>query len=310
MRFAWIAPVIVSCLATAAPGQVKLQNSPRYEPGRKSVTTSQIKTRQVLTLAGRDLESKNSQYMELAEVPGPAAADGTRPVAYSFDALRITVSSPGIELKFDSADPDKPHAIPQLDRVLELFRRLAKSKWTATMGPDNLVQKIEYQGKPFADLDEDLRQEVDPEKDAQTANDILKRLPNRIVQPGEMWKRTERFNPGSGQMMEFDRELKYVGPKQVDGRTMHEIAVTTTAVRYLALGKQAPLKVTDSDLKVKTSNGTILYDPERGVMARSNETVHVVGDITFQLGENNTVAGKLDLTLESDTTFIAAKQAR
>lgn len=303
MTRAFSAALILGTLLTApAVAQVALVNKPNYEPGHSSRTTSQIKTRQVLTLAGKNLESQNEQYMVLVETPGPLNQDGTRPVKYSFDTLRIGLTSPGITLKFDSAQPDKPNELPQLDQVLDLFRRLAKARWTATFGRDNLIKSIEYEGKPFADLDPELQKEVDPEKDAQTANDILRRLPNKVVQPNETWQRTERFNPGSGQMMEFVREFKYLGPKQVEGRTLQEIEVKTTGVKYLALGDQAPLKVAGSDLKVEASKGTILYDQELGVMTRSTEQTRVNGAITF-LVEGTEVQGQLDLTIDSDTTF-------
>jgi hypothetical protein len=292
--------LVLVWLAAAGAAQVALDNKPTYEVGRKSITTSTIKSRQVLNVAGNDIESQVEQSMRLSDVPQEAAADGTRPVRYAFESIKTSMKVSGLSIEFDSANPDKRHEIAEIDRILDLFRAMAKSRWTAVLGPDYLFRTLEYEGDPFGNLDQDLKREVDPKKHIDNANQTVNRLPNKTVALNETWKRTEKIDIGGGQSLEFQRELKYLGPRETDGRMLHRIGMTSSAVKYHS--GDGPLKIVKSDLKVVASQAEMLYDPQLGMLTRSVESVQVSGPVTFSIGGQE-AEGRLDLTLEGETVY-------
>ena len=68
-----------------------------------------------------------------------------------------------------------------------------------------------------------------------------------------------------------------------------------------------PLKATKSDLKVESSEGTILFDREAGCLVESRTRFKVKGNITFS-GEGTDTSGPIDLTVQSSTQLQTASK--
>ena len=64
-----------------------------------------------------------------------------------------------------------------------------------------------------------------------------------------------------------------------------------------------PIRAKASDLKVKESKGTILFDRELGRVVESKETLQITGTITFTLNNNELPPSDLDLKMESTITI-------
>ena len=62
---------------------------------------------------------------------------------------------------------------------------------------------------------------------------------------------------------------------------------------------QTPLKVTKSDLKVESSDGTILFDREAGCVVEAKGKIQVKGDLTMMI-QGMELPGTLDLNMETD----------
>jgi hypothetical protein len=298
LSFTSVIAVVLGIGATSS-AQVKLEH--KYPDGAKSTTVMQVKTKQVLTLAGMDIETGADQTFTITSVNGQRAADGTLQVVHKFDALTAKVSLPGgVELEFDSSKPNADPPGTQFDIVLDIYKVLAKSSWTATHDKSNRVISVEGRDKALESLDEALRaatkKQFEPEYLKQQANDELNKIPSKPVSKGDTWDLTTVVRLDSGQKLTFTTQYQYQGTAEHGGKQLDQIKSTTKEVTY-SVDADAPLKVTKSDLKVTSSDGLILFDREAGQVIESRNTMQIKGDLTLEV-LGNEYPGKLDLTLE------------
>jgi hypothetical protein len=126
-------------------------------------------------------------------------------------------------------------------------------------------------------------------------------MPDILVRPGESWERTETLELDAGQTLTFRKKYEYLGTEKKGEKTFDKIGVTVTEVKYAQdPAVPTPLKATDSDLKVDSSSGTILFDREAGYIAFDQSKNRIKGKITF-MADGKDVPGALDLTIEHET---------
>lgn len=301
LRRTFLAAALLFSIALPVQAEVKLEHRPQRKEGDKATELVNTMITQVLTLGGQDIETNFEQLIQVSEVVGKQSDDGSLPVKQKFDTFRMQMGLPGgINVNFDSAKPDDAESpIPQLQEVIDLMKQIAKATWTVTYNKDHRIDKIEYDGNPFADLPEKFKSEVDPERAKEAANQVFDRLPGKVVKAGESWKRTEKMNIGSGQTLEFEHEFTYEGPTQVGGKTLHKINQKALTVKYNMQGGNAqPVQISDSKLKVESSTGHMLYDPALGTLTHSEAKIRIAGTLTASIGGQD-LKGELDLTIET-----------
>lgn len=125
-------------------------------------------------------------------------------------------------------------------------------------------------------------------------------FPDTPVNKGDTWKRTEDWHIEGGQTLSFDRTYEYVGTEDKDGRPVDKIKVTDEAVRYQLGSNTVNLSVKESDLKIESSEGTLLFDRELGAILERTITSRITGKLTFLLGGQELPA-ELDLKITRDT---------
>ncbi len=284
--------------AVAQPETLKF----KFPAGRS--TTMEVKTTssQTLSIVGQDLESGSDQTLTITTVNGQRGADGNLKVQSTINAIKAAVTLPGgTELEFDSAKPDADPPGTQFDFVLDIFKATAKSKWSATFDRNNRVTAIEGRDAAFGDLPQNLQDamkaQLDPEYLKAAANDELDRIPSDPISRGDTWKRTTTMRLDSGQKLAFTTEYTYEGKVQENGKELHKIAVKTTEVDYSA-DAGAPLKVLESDLKVASSEGHMLFDNEAGQAVSHRNKVQLKGTLKLEI-MGMELPGTLDLTMEN-----------
>lgn len=299
------ATIVLLFVASTATAQTKLEF--KYTEGSRFITNLESKTHQILTIAGMDIETKSEQFIVMSIEVGKRGEDGTLRVKQKFDHMQTNLNLPGgIEVQFDSGNPDKKADNEQFEIVLDILRAVAKSNWTLVLDKNNKIQKVEGAEKVLESLKEDVRKLVKSQFDAETlkqnANQELGKLPSKAVKKGDTWKRTEVLNLEAGQTLTFETVYKYLGTVEKDGVTLDKIESTSTSVKYeIAEDSPSPLKVTKSDLKIAFSTGTILFDRKKGKIVSESGKVHIKGDMTFSINGME-LPGKLDLTIETKTT--------
>jgi len=299
--FCWTASIVlILSISTSASAQVTLKM--KYPEGRKATSEVTTKTKQTLSLAGMDLGSGSEQTITVTTVNGKRANDGTLEVKSKIEAVKAELSLPGgIELEFDSEDPDADPPGTQFDVILDIFKATAKSTWTVVMDKDNRVVEIKDRDAAFKDLPQALQDamqaQLDPEYLKTAANDELDKLPSGPVSQGDSWERTNTVRLDSGQKLTFTNKYTYAGEIARDGKKYARIDTVTTEVDYSA-DATSPLKVLESDLKVAESKGAILFDMEDGQIVRSQSKVQLKGTLKLEV-MGMELPGTLDLTMEN-----------
>jgi len=307
-----MAGISLACLALfwsqTAQAQVNLQH--KFPEGKtfKNKTTS--KTRQVLTLMGQEFENQNDETVITSRTVGKRRGDSTVPVEEKVESLRVELSIPGgIHVTYDSSDPSAKIDNPAVAFLGEVFKLASESVYTVVLDDKNKVRAIEGAEKlqeKAGKLDPMARDLVhglfDSDKLKREFEQELRRLPDVLARPGESWERTEIVEIGSGQTLTFQKKYEYVGTDKKGDKTLDKITSKTTKVDL----KQDPaanpqLKVEKGDLKVESSDETILFDREEGRAVTAQGKIRIKGDtMTFSVNGMD-LTGSLDLTIETNT---------
>ena len=297
--------VSLGMMAVAAPAQVTLEH--KLADGLKSQATVEVKVKQVLSIAGMEFNTGSEQSMRIQSEHGARAANGTIRIKQKISEMKASLILPGgVELDFDSNNADAPAPGTPFDMFLEILKATAKSSWTTVYDKDNRVVTIEGREDAIKDLDPTVQQMVAKQFDAEylkeQANVELDRLPSTPVSKGDSWSRTSVARLEGGQNLEFDTEYKYLGTVEQGGKQLDKIDVNVTSVGY-SVDEDAPsqLKVNESDLKVDSSEGHILFDRNEGRVLESHSKIRIVGEIKFSANGMD-LPGKLDLMMQQKTS--------
>jgi hypothetical protein len=289
--------------------QVKLEY--KFPEGTSSTTKAKTKTHQILTLMGQAIETNAEEQVVATRGIGKRNADGSLPITETVDAIRAEISLPGgSELRYDSANPDATKVdLPQLAYIPEIFKALVGSTYTVIVddkhkaksieGADKVLEKVKDKGEQVVDA---IKGRLEQDKLKAAFDQTIDSLPTILVRPGETWDRTESRDIGGGQTLTFKNRYEYLGTVEKGGKTLDKIGVRSNAVTLTVDPEtKSPAQVTKSDLKVESSDSTLLFDRAVGKVVDRQGKVRITGDLTLDL-MGNEVPGTLDLTLETTTT--------
>jgi hypothetical protein len=284
-------------------GSAQVRLEPKLTPNDTWKIENEIKTSQVLTLAGMNIETAGSQTIALRKTVSAPADDGRIRVKHAIEQLQASLSLPGgVKLDFDSARPDAAPPGTQFDLFLDIFRAMARASWTEVHGPDGRVVAVEGEKEILASINENLRpaleRQFEPEYLIEQANNELDKLPSSPVNIGDSWQRTFNTRLDSGQNLNIVTRFEYIGTVDRDGVTLDQIGARAIEIRYsIDQDAPTPLRVSSSDLKLAESDGMFLFDRARGQIIESRDKMHIVGDINFVIA-GMPQPGKVDLTME------------
>jgi hypothetical protein len=295
---------IATSLMAAAPLAAQVKFERKYVPETKATTNVETTTVQVLTLAGMDLETKSSQFLILTNTIGKRNPDGTLPIVSQLDKMQTEISAPGgIKVAFDSGDPDKKAENALLEPIFDVFRLVAKTKSTTILDKENHIKAIEFEGNPAEKVGDDFKSQFDPEVKKKAAENERTALTDKPVKPGDTWMHTSESDLGAGQTLTLESRYEYVGTEEKSGKTLDKIKLKTTAVTYAQdPNTKSPLKIKSSDLKVTSSEGTILFDRKLGAAVETVSKLRIQGELKAEINGME-LPGKLDLTIEAKTSL-------
>lgn len=306
---------MLAALAASAQAQVKLEY--KFPENAKAAVKDTTKLHQILTIAGMDIETNVDETLVVGVAIGKRNADGTLPVAQTIESIRAELTLPGgIIIAYDSAAPDNPPVDNKDFAFLQdIFKVLAGEKHTVVLDGTNKAKFVEGTEAFEAKL-----ATIDPKaaaliKKSMSADEIKREfdqahanLPTVLAREGEPWEVTQSSDIGGDQTLTFRKRYEYRGTVEKGGRTLDKISVKATGVTYvMAPEAESPLKITKSDLKVDSSEGTLLFDREAGAVVESQESTRVKGDLTAMINGQE-LPSKLDLTLEKSTALEEPKK--
>ncbi|MCA9109220.1 MAG: hypothetical protein KDA52_04675 [Planctomycetaceae bacterium] len=296
---------LLSCLVAVSvtastEAQVSLRYNPTVTQGTVIRTEAEIETSQTLTIAGMPLETGANNFATIVTTIGPSTATGGYTATGEYEVLQADLSLPGgMKVAFNSNNPDVEPDNAQLAVIVDMLRAIAPAKWKLEMGADHKVLSAEYTGGPITGVSDIFKNDTDPERLKDRSNNEVSRYATEPVNPGETWTRTENHDLGSGQSFELEIEYTYAGPEEKDGHNLEKVTVKIhSAVLHVADNPASPAKVTESDLKVDSSEGTLWYDPEQNLYIETEQKFRVTGSLTLSVNGME-LPGELDLTMKS-----------
>jgi hypothetical protein len=302
-RAATVAVLLAAGLATAALAQTRLELKHPEGPAR---VTSMLSYAQTLTIAGQQLPTAVDVTTAARRTVGKPAEDGTRRLEEKQEGFKFRLSLPGdMSAEFDSARAENKTDVPQLEPVFDGFKVLADATYTYVLDRDGKVVNVEGLDKirgalPAASLDS-FKDPLDVETLKREMQQEFGRLPDRPVNKGDRWQRTETMTLGGGQQFTFVVHYEYQGTVEKDGKTLDRISMLHESVKYAQdPDGPNPLKHVRSDLKIESSMGSVLFDRETGTVVEVSSVVRIAGPMTFD-ANGMELPGNLNLTMNSRT---------
>jgi hypothetical protein len=299
--------LLVAFGSPAVWAQVKLEY--KYPEGEKLAYKTTSRTAQVLTLGGQDINTESKETVVTSTAVGKKRADNTLPVEEKVESLNVELSLPGgMLIAFDSKDPNPKSDNPQLGFLIDVYKLVSQIGYTVVLDEHQKVKSVEGAEKIMEKaeaLNEMAKQTIRGRVDAQRLKTQFEQshgnLPDILARPGEPWERNEVMDVGGGQTLTFHKKYEYVGPEKQGDVTLDKINVKTTEVKYeMDPNSPSPLKVTKSDLKIESGDGTIYFDHEKGHIVTAKGKTQIKGPMTFT-ANGQEIPGSLDLTIEASS---------
>ncbi len=289
---------VLSCSSSLLYADAKLVHAPSYKAGDVIKTEVEIEVNQTLTIAGMDIETGTNNFIVTEEKVTAASADKVT-LDSKLSSMQMELSLPGgVNLNFDSGNPDAETPAGPLAEVVKFFKLLSKAKWTTTLDGDRKLANVEYEESFLSEVPEMFKSQVSPEKVKKEANAAIARLPGKKIAVGDKWDRNEESSLGQGQTFFFAREFEYLGNEEHNGKEMAKIGITVKSVKYdVAAGGALPLQVKSSELKADGSTGMFWYDIAAKRIAETTETLKITGDLVL-VANGQELPSELDLTMK------------
>jgi Family of unknown function (DUF6263) len=289
--------------APAARAQVKLEY--KFPEGQTLTYKTTMKMNQVLTLAGMEIPTEVEQTIVTSRAVGKRAGDSTLPIQEKVEAFRAEMSLPGgMQITYDSKQPDAKIDNEPLAFLADVFKLAGETSYTVVLDGQNKVKAIEGSEKLQEKAEklnplvrDSMRNRFSAEKLKAGFEESHGNLPDVLARPGEPWERTVTIN--SDQELVFRKKYEYAGTEKKGDKTLDKITVKTLDIKMKSdPNSQSPSKVTKSDLKVDSSDGTILFDREAGRVVESRDKLRVKGSLTVAAAGQE-YDGQLDLTIDT-----------
>jgi hypothetical protein len=301
MIFSGFAVLIAVWPGIGAHAQVKLE--PKYTEGTFS-SVGTVKFSQVLNVANMEVKTGMEQVTTTAASVGKRDANGKLRVTQKTEALRVRLELPGnMKLDFDSSKPAMKTGDPNLDQILEVFSATTGSAYTLVLNSSNQLEAVEgtetiIDRAPDA-ARESLRRDYSLDRLRQVTAQSHAMLPEKAVQKGDTWTRTETMQIGGGQTLTFETAYEYGGTAEKDGRTLDRVRIIHTSVKYdMKAAPNAVTTVLSSDLKVESSSGAYLFDRQVGRIRERSVQTRVKGPMVLSVNGME-LPVTVDLTIET-----------
>jgi hypothetical protein len=289
-----------------APAPVKLEA--RFPEGQTLRYRIQTNMNQLVTNLGMEMPGNLNRTVICSQTIGKRRGDSTLPIAVKVESFRERQRLPGgLDVSYDSKDAAAKVANSDLAFFNDVYRvagRVAytivldeKNKVKAIEGADALREKVERLDPSARDL---LRSRVAADTFKAEFEQGLAVLPDGPVKPGDSWERTEAVDSGSGLELALRKKYEYAGTEKKGGKTLDKITGKVIEARCQQdTDSASPVKLTKSDLKVESSEGTVLFDREAGRVVESRGQVQLKGGLTMSAqGQDQRV--NIELRIRSD----------
>jgi hypothetical protein len=291
-----------------AQAQVKLEY--KFPEGKKQTYKTTSRVRQLLTFMNNmEKESVIRETKLWSRSVGKRRGDLTLPIEEKVEFLRDEYTFPGgMKLILDSSDPQIKIADQDLTFLGDVFKLEStityvvvlddQAKVKAIEGTELLRKKAENLGAPIAR--EEFQNEIAADRLTRKFEQGIHNFPDILTLTGEPWERAEVLDI-NGKTFTVRKKYEYRGTEKKGDKTLEKITYKVLEVKYdQDQASKLPVKVIKSDLKVESSDGTILFDRQEGHVVNASAKIRVKGNMTYSGGGVDQTA-PFDLNVESNT---------
>jgi Family of unknown function (DUF6263) len=287
--------------------QVKLEY--KFPEGQKLTYKTTSRARQVLTFGGNNINVSKRETKVWSRSVGKRNGDSTLPIEEKVLSLRVEYNFPdGHNLTLDSSEPQfkiEDRQLAFLGDVVKLESQIAytvlldnQKKLKAIAGTEKLKERVRKIEDPV--VREELNSEIGDQRLKRKFEQVLLGLPDAPAKSGEPWERTELLEI-NGKAFTVRKKFEYQGTEKKGDKTLDKISCKLLDAKYdVDPDGKLPMKVTKSDLKVESSEGSILFDRESGHVASATERFRLKGNMTYT-GGGGDQAGGFELSFDSNT---------
>lgn len=304
----------VGVLATAGSGAARAQAEvtleAKFPEGQALRYQVRTQMNQQVKNLGMEMPSSLNRTVIRSEAIGKRRGDGGLPIAVKVEWLRERQRLPaGLDVSYDSKEGTARVANADLDFFKDAYKLESQAAYTVVLDGKNKVKGIEGADALRGQVDRldpraaDLlrsRLAADSLREDFAQAHALVALPDGPVKPGASWERTEVYDRGAGLALVLRKKFEYAGTEKKGAKALDKITAKVLEAKYQQdPDSSAPLKLAKADMKVDSSEGTILFDREAGRVAESRERVELTGNLTFSAQGQDQRIG-FDLTMRTE----------
>jgi hypothetical protein len=241
-----------------------------------------------MSVMGMKISQTQKQTFYFSWTPKDQDKDKNWIVTQKIEGVKLDLEIGGTKIPFDSTSPQAAGG-----PLSEFFKALVGSELTLTLDKDMKVTKIEGRDEFLKRLSSTnqqmeplLKQILSDESLKQMADPTFSILPGKPVKKGDPWERTSTLNLGPIGSFETKYKYTYDGPDEKD-KKLQKIKFETT-LKYTPPGSNAggnlPFKILSADLQGKESNGTLLFDNDKGRVASTTASTKLAGKLSIEIG--------------------------
>jgi hypothetical protein len=279
---------VVAFLAAPALGQDTVDLKLKLEKGKTVYQEVTTETKQDMSVMGMKISQTQKQTFYFSWTPKDQDKDKNWIVTQKIEGVKLDLEIGGTKIPFDSTSPQAAGG-----PLSEFFKALVGSELTLTLDKDMKVTKIEGRDEFLKRLSSTnqqmeplLKQILSDESLKQMADPTFSILPGKPVKKGDPWERTSTLNLGPIGSFETKYKYTYDGPDEKD-KKLQKIKFETS-LKYTPPGPTAggglPFKILSADLQGKDSNGTLLFDNDKGRVASTTASTKLAGKLSIEIG--------------------------
>jgi hypothetical protein len=321
----WLALVLAFVVALPLLGQEKDPKKPdstekkpdakdkvalkwKFEKGKNFYQTMNTETSQTMKVMNNEVKQTQKQKFYFQYTVGDQTGDNVV-LTQKIIGVVMNIDIGGSKIDYDSTAPN-PAGAPQ-NPLSDFFKQLISTEFKLTLDTKALkVTKVDGQ-KEFLEklvkanpqMKPLLEQILSDKALIEMAEPTFAVIPTEPKAPGENWTRKTTLDMGP--IGKYENEYKYTFEGQDASSKDYKIKTETT-LKYTPPSDQAaagvgglPFKIKSADLKSSNATGSILFNNEKGRVAKSDMSLDLSGSLSIEIGGTTT---KVDLSQTQKTT--------
>jgi Family of unknown function (DUF6263) len=273
----------------------------KLEKGKSFYQKMTTKTDQNMKILNSEPKQTQNQTFYFSWTPVEQKGDEWT-IKQKIEGVTMEIDIGGTKINYDSTKDTTAN-----NPLGEFFKALVGSEFTVTLNTkDQKVTKIEGReefvkklGQANPNMQALLGQILSEQSLREMAEPTFASVPNKEVAKGDKWTKENTLDMGPIGKYTNNYTYTFEGP---EGK-LDKIKVDAT-LKYVPPDEKSsaaglPFKIKSADLKSTGGSGSVMFDPEKGRVDRSNFKLDLNGDLNIEIGGQTT---KVELKQTQETT--------